>query len=133
MSLFPFFPAWFEYLFHKRGIRYIVDYDDAIFHKYDMSENIIIHGLLKNKIAKVMKYADHVIVCNVYLEAYAKKYNNYISRLPTVVLLDKYEKKMKSFQEKEDDTFVIGWIGSRTTSVYILEILPAIKEICGCL
>ena len=34
---------------------------------------------------------------------------------------------MKHYQ-KDDDTFVIGWIGSRTTSVYILEILPAIKK-----
>ena len=35
-ELFPYFPVLFEYLLHKRGIKYIVDYDDAIFHKYDM-------------------------------------------------------------------------------------------------
>ncbi len=127
-ELFPYFPAWFEYLLHKRGIRYIVDYDDAIFHKYDMHNNKIIQGLLKNKIAKVMKYADHVIVCNAYLESYAKKYNDRTFRLPTVVLLDKYKKEMETFQEKEDKNFVIGWIGSRTTSIYILEILPVIKK-----
>lgn len=126
-EIFPYFPAWFEYLLHKRGIRYIVDYDDAIFHKYDMSKNKIIYGLLKNKIANVMKYAEHVIVCNTYLESYAKKYNDNTFRLPTVVLLDKYKKEMEAFAKKENDMFVIGWIGSRTTSVYILEILPAIK------
>ena len=126
-ELFPYFPAWFESLLHKRGIKYIVDYDDAIFHKYDMSNNKIIHGLLKNKIAKVMEYADHVIVCNAYLEAYAKKYNEHTFRLPTVVILDKYKNEMGTFQKKEKD-FVIGWVGSRTTSMYILEILPAIKK-----
>jgi glycosyltransferase involved in cell wall biosynthesis len=127
-ELFPYFSSVFEYLLKKRGIKFIVDYDDAIFHKYDMSNNKYIQVLLKNKIAKVMKYASYVIVCNKYLESYAKKYNDNIFRLPTVVLLDKYKKEMASFQKKEDKDFVIGWIGSRTTSIYILEILPAIKK-----
>jgi glycosyltransferase involved in cell wall biosynthesis len=126
-ELFPYFPAFFEYLLHKRGIKYIVDYDDAIFHKYDLNNNKLIHTLLKNKIAKVMTYANHVVVCNAYLESYAKKYNQNIFKLPTVVLLYKYKKEMQEFK-KEDNIFVIGWIGSSTTSVYILEILPAIKK-----
>ena len=127
-ELFPYFPAFFEYLLHKRGIKYIVDYDDAIFHKYDMNSNKIIHSLLKNKIAKVITLAKHVIVCNAYLETYARKYNPNIMRLPTVVLLERYMQQMRNFQKDEDAPFVIGWIGSRTTSVYILEILPAIQK-----
>lgn len=127
-ELFPYFPAVFEYLLNTRGIQYIVDYDDAIFHKYDISTNKIIHGLLKNKIAKVIQYANYIIVCNEYLASYAKQYNSDILRLPTVVLLDKYKKEMETFIKKDDDIFVIGWIGSKTTSVYILEILPTIKK-----
>ena len=130
-ELFPYFPAIFEYLLKKRGIKYIVDYDDAAFHKYDMNYNSIARPILKffleNKIAKVIEYADSVIICNDYLEKYAKKYNHTISRLPTVVLLDNYEKEMENFI-KENNIFTIGWIGSRTTSVYILEILPAIEK-----
>ena len=38
-ELFPYFPALFEFFLKKRGIRYIVDYDDAIFHKYDISQD----------------------------------------------------------------------------------------------
>jgi glycosyltransferase involved in cell wall biosynthesis len=126
-ELFPYFPAWFEYLLHKRGVKYIVDYDDAIFHKYDMSNNLLIKRVLQKKIAKVMGYAEHVIVCNSYLETYAKKYNAHTFRLPTVVLLDTYKEQMQAFQ-KEEDVFVVGWVGSRTTSIYVLEILPAIKR-----
>lgn len=100
-ELFPYFPSVFEYLLNKRGIKYIVDYDDAIFHKYDMSSNVWVKGLLKNKIAKVMQYAEHVVVCNEYLESYAKKYNKHTFRLPTVVLLDKYKKEMENFKEEE--------------------------------
>ncbi|HIP20560.1 MAG TPA: glycosyltransferase [Sulfurimonas sp.] len=127
-ELFPYFPSVFEYLLHKRGIKYIVDYDDAIFHKYDMSNNKIIQGLFNNKIAKVMKYADHVIVCNAYLEAYAKKHNEHTFKLPTVVLLDKYKQEVETFKKDGNDVFVIGWIGSRTTSVYVLDILAAMEK-----
>ena len=127
-ELFPYFYAWFETLLKKRGIKYIVDYDDAIFHKYDMNNNKMIQRLLKNKIAKVMSNAETVMVCNEYLDSYAKKYNSHRFRLSTVVLLDKYKEEMETFQKEEDDTFVIGWIGSRTTSIYILEILPAIEK-----
>ncbi|WP_309498692.1 glycosyltransferase [Sulfurovum sp.] len=130
-ELFPYFPSVFEYLLNKRGIKYIVDYDDAIFHKYDMSRNVWVKGLLKNKIAKVMQHAEHVVVCNAYLESYAKKYNEHTFRLPTVVLLDKYKKEMENFKEEEKKDFVIGWIGSKTTSIYILEILPAIAKFIG--
>lgn len=126
-ELFPYFPAWFEYLLYKRGVKYIVDYDDAIFHRYDMHPNGLIKHIIKNKIATVMEYAQCVIVCNAYLEAYAKSHNDHTFKLPTVVLLDTYKKQMQTFQKAEDG-FVIGWVGSRTTSVYVLEILPAIKR-----
>lgn len=128
-EIFPFFPPVFEYLLKNRGIKYIVDYDDAIFHKYDMHKNKIVQAFLKNKIARVIQYADQVIVCNAYLEIYAHKYNQRTFRLPTVVLMENYKKKMDSFQKKEYDTFVIGWIGSRTTSTYILDIMPVMKKI----
>ena len=126
-ELFPYFPPIFEYLLKRRGIKYIVDYDDAIFHKYDSSKNIFIKLFFKNKIARVMSYASSVIVCNEYLEDYAKKYNCNTLKLPTVVLLDKYKEIMKDLK-KDNSTFTIGWIGSKTTSKYILEILPVMQK-----
>jgi len=121
-ELLPYFPAFFEKILNKRGIKYIVDYDDAIFHKYDLHKNSLIRYLLKNKIPTVMKNATHIIACNQYLEDFAKRYNKNITRLPTVVLLDKYKEKMKN-HKKRDDKYIIGWIGSKTTSVYVLDIM----------
>lgn len=131
-ELFPYTPALFEYFLKKRDITYIVDYDDAAFHKYDMNYNTFarpfLKFFLKNKIAKVMKYADCVIVCNDYLESYAKKYNSNIVKIPTVVQLDKYMDVMRQYKAKEDKGFVIGWIGSLTTSVYVLDIVSSMKK-----
>jgi len=128
-ELFPYFPSIFEKLLKLIKIPYIVDYDDAIFHKYDQHKARIIRWLLKNKIAKVMQNAEAVIVGNDYLAEYANNYNDKILQLPTVVLLDKYITAMENRSVKEKDApFVIGWIGSNTTSQYVLEVLPAIIE-----
>jgi len=127
-ELFPFCPAWFEYILTKRGIKYIVDYDDAIFHKYDMHQNGMIRLLLRNKIGQVMEIAQTVIVCNAYLEKYASQFNAKILKLPTVVLLDRYIEASQLYEEQKTKPYTIGWIGSKSTSVYIVEILPAIKK-----
>jgi len=127
-ELFPYFPTWFEYLLVFRDVKYLVDYDDAIFHKYDRHSNRMIRKLLTNKIAKVMMYAHTVIVCNPYLEAYAKKVNKNTFTIPTVVQLDEYIEVMMKHQSLKGKFFVIGWVGSYTTGIYLLDILPVMKK-----
>ena len=127
-ELFPFFPALFERLLVLRGVRYLVDYDDAIFHKYDLHGNGLVRRLLGGKIGQVMKMAETVVVCNAYLEQYARQYNSKTLRLPTVVLLEKYKEAMRDHKELSAKPFTIGWIGSKSTSVYLLDILPAIEK-----
>jgi len=127
-ELFPFFPAFFEKKLRRNGIKYIVDYDDAIFHRYDLNKNFLIKKILKDKIAQVIKNASKVIVCNKYLKDYVKKYNSNILLLHTVVLLDKYIEKSKNFK-KRNNKFIVGWIGSKTTSKYILEIFPVFEKL----
>ncbi|MFK5892031.1 MAG: glycosyltransferase family 4 protein [Pseudomonadota bacterium] len=128
-ELFPYFPCIFERLLRLRKVPYIVDYDDAIFHRYDKHKNPLVRFLLKNKIAKVMKHASAVIVGNDYLQSYAQKYNNRILQLPTVVLLDKYKEAIIKHKIKSiESAFIIGWIGSKSTSPYVLDIIPVIEK-----
>lgn len=129
-ELFPYMPALFERLLVLRGYRYIVDYDDAIFHKYDMRTNPLISLFLHNKIATVISKATTTIVCNDYLASYAKRFTTSIFRIPTVVLLDNYIQKteLHKTNKRPESGFVIGWIGSKSTSFYILEILPILER-----
>jgi glycosyltransferase involved in cell wall biosynthesis len=127
-ELFPMLPAWIEKLLVKLRIPYIVDYDDAIFHNYDLNKNILIRTFLKNKIDSVMKNAAIVIVCNDYLaeralKAGAKK----VEYLPSVVDLEKY----KFSDEFSPDVFRIGWIGSPSTSKYLKLIHKPLQEFCS--
>lgn len=118
-ELFPYFPAWFEQLFNIVGIHYIVDYDDAIFHNYNLHPNPWLRKLLGNKIAKVMKNSKTVVAGNKYLAQYAESAGTKnIVIIPTVIDLQNYKPKENYATEK----LIIGWIGSPSTFKYLEEI-----------
>lgn len=118
-EILPYFPSIFEFLLNKFNIKYVVDYDDAIFHNYDQSKNKIIRYFLSNKISKVMKYSERVFVGNQYLYEYAERSNsNMIKLIPTVVDIDKYKIK----QSYKTNVINIGWIGTPYTQKYLIEL-----------
>ena len=115
-ELFPFFPAWFEQLFKASGIRYMVDYDDAIFHNYDLHPNKWVRKFLGKKIDHVMGCSGVVIAGNEYLANRAKIAGaQKIIIIPTVIDLLNYKYKENYTTEK----FTIGWIGSPSTYKYL--------------
>lgn len=120
-ELFPYFLSWFEKLLVVFKVKYIVDYDDAIFHNYDLHPNKIIRFLLKNKIGNVMKYSNHVLAGNNYLATKAKISGaKRISIHPTVIDTDLYNCAIKI----KSDKLIIGWIGSPTTYKYVEKMIP---------
>ncbi len=125
-ELFPYFPSVFEKLLKLLKIKYIVDYDDAIFHNYNASKNGLIRLLLSNKIDTVIKNACYVVCGNSYLTNYISKFNHNNVEIPTSISIEKYIQKNKI---ESNDVFTIGWIGSRTTSVNVLKIIPAFEEL----
>lgn len=124
-ELFPWLPSWCEMLIVRLGIPYIVDYDDAIFHKYDTHSNILVRKLLGNKIDAVMRNAVAVTAGNKYLMARAKKAGaRRVEYLPTVIDLERYFVK----DTVEKPIFTIGWIGSPTTAKYLEMIRPVLSQ-----
>ncbi|MFV5701779.1 glycosyltransferase family 4 protein [Flavobacterium sp. XS2P12] len=115
-ELFPYFFSWFEKVLHQLKVEYVVDYDDAIFHNYDLSTNKLISFLLKNKINNVMKYSGCVVAGNGYLLVRAKESGaKKIVILPTVIDVDVYKAKNNYVTSK----IIIGWIGSPSTFKYV--------------
>ena len=111
-ELFPFLPAFAERLFHFFGIKYIVDYDDAVFHNYDRSTNPVVRTVLGKKIDAVMKYSACVVAGNTYLAERARSAGaKRIEIIPTVIDLERYPIK----QTTDDEQFIVGWIGTKTT------------------
>ena len=48
-ELLPYFPPILEYLLSRTNVKFVLDYDDAIFHNYDLHYNSIVRYLFKNK------------------------------------------------------------------------------------
>ncbi len=123
----PWFPAWIEHNLGLTKATYIVDYDDAIYHRYDQHHFKLIRWFLGQKIDRIMQYATFVLVGNEYLLGRAKKAGaKRVGVLPTVIDLRKYP--ITFFNN--NDIFTIGWIGSPITSHYLKLVIPALEEIC---
>ena len=119
-ELFPYFPLLIEMFFLKNK-KYIIDFDDAIFHNYDKNTNKLIRFIFKNKIETLMKNAYCVSVGNKYLEkkAYSSGAKN-IKKIPSVIDLKKYENLGKIQKNKKlSKALKIVWIGSPATSHYL--------------
>ncbi len=118
-EIFPYLPAFAESFISFLKKDYVVDYDDAIFHHYNLSKNPLIRKFLSNKIAVVMQKSSCVIAGNDYLAEYAKKSGaKYIKWVPTVVDKSRYKIEVNETLNE----MVIGWIGSPSTEKYLLDI-----------
>lgn len=126
-ELLPYFPAWLEKYLKWRKVRFVVDYDDALFHNYDMADNPVLKNLLGTKIDQVMANADVVCVGNSYLKERALKAGaQVIHWVPTVIDLDRYPAYVRV--EKPANP-VFGWIGSPATQSYLAMIAPALRQV----
>lgn len=124
-ELFPYIPLRFEAVLRYLKRPYILDYDDAIFHNYDCHHNKLIRFLLENKHPKIILKASYIITGSPYLTRYISQFNSNVKEIPTSIDLNNY-----SFADsnRDDKSFNVGWIGSRSTSKYLIDIFPALTR-----
>lgn len=116
-ELFPFLPAMTERVLGMVGLRYVVDYDDAIFHRYDNHRSAMVRGLLGRKIDAVMRGASVVIAGNAYIAERARQAGaRRVEILPTAVDLQRYQPRASAVDSRP---VTIGWIGSPVTARYL--------------
>jgi glycosyltransferase involved in cell wall biosynthesis len=126
-ELWPSLPALFERVLVRSRVPYVVDYDDAIFHRYDGNPRMLVRAFLREKIRAVMRGARTVIAGNAYLASYARDSGAArIEVLPTVVDLSRYA--CDSVRRREEVT--IGWIGSGSTARYLELVRRPLEEAC---
>jgi len=127
----PYFPAWIELILLPKKLPYILDYDDAVFHNYDLSKNIIIKLLLMDKHKAIMQRSKLVIVGNQYLYDYAKLAKaKKVEIVPTVVNLQRYLNNGMTSNKKNQDRSapIVGWIGQKSTLIHLLSIKNILKD-----
>jgi glycosyltransferase involved in cell wall biosynthesis len=127
-ELFPYLPNWIESALARSVTPYVVDYDDALFHKYDLSHSPLVRHLLGSKIDQVMRRATCVVAGNGYLAARALQAGALrIAVIPTVVDDQRYT----TVRHGADKQPVIGWIGSPATEHYVLDNREVLERICA--
>jgi glycosyltransferase involved in cell wall biosynthesis len=127
-ELFPGAPALIERLLPRIGVPYVVDYDDATFHKYDRSANPLFRRLWPRKIDVVMRHAQLVVAGNEYLAQRARTAGaGRVEVLPTVVDLARYPVRSPD----AGAGFVVGWMGTPVTQDYLSPVAAALAQVCA--
>lgn len=115
----PWFPFWLE-LWLLRRVPYVLDFDDAIFHSYDMHRSAWVRIIYGRRIDRLMEGAQLVIAGNQYLADRAVAAGaRRVELMPTVVDLARYPvKSVASIATKPR----VVWIGSPSTVQYLQEL-----------
>ncbi len=125
-ELFPWLPPLAERLLYGCKVPCIVDYDDAIFHRYDLHRKQLVRQVLGRKIDFIMNRAEAVVVGNRYLAERAINAGaNRVAMIPTVIDLERYVPK----PDYERIQVTIGWIGSPATYPFFESIAPILTDL----
>ena len=129
-ELIPYFPSILESFLLLKGVKYILDFDDAVFHNYENSNNLLTKFLLKNKFKVIFKNSHAVFAGNKYIYNYALENGaRKVIYLPTTIDFKKYEintiKRISNLKKK--DSFKLVWIGSPSTTKYLNSIITPLK------
>lgn len=117
----PWWPVWLESNLLK-GVPYVLDFDDAVFHNYDLHRFGAVRYFCGKRLDHLMAGAALVVAGNKYLASRARAGGApWVEVMPTVVDLDRYAGKpnTKTFA---DGLPRIVWIGSPSSARY-LEVL----------
>lgn len=117
----PWWPLWLERTL-LRGVPYVLDFDDAIFHNYDQHRFAWVRQVFGRRLDGLMAGAALVVCGNPYLAQRARDAGaSWVEVLPTVIDLLRYPypPTVSALVAKPDDLPRIVWIGSPSTVRYL--------------
>lgn len=113
----PWLPDWLERSL-LQGVPYVLDYDDALFHNYDLHRSLWVRRFFGKRIDFLMAGARLVVCGNDYLAKRARDAGApWVEVLPTVIDVDRYSPK--TMAEFKEDAQRIVWIGSPSSAQYL--------------
>ena len=125
-ELFPYLPAFSERLLLGGNAALIYDYDDAIWHAYELRRFGPFGALFADKIRKVVAGADHVVVGSHYLKEQIRSWGaKAVTLIPTTVPGSRYQGQGLVAKKTAD----IVWIGSMSTGAHVQRIFPVLERL----
>lgn len=121
----PWAPAVLDPRLLANRARYVVDYDDAVFHHYDQATSRIARAVFGGKIDEVMRRSRLVVAGNRYLAKRAQAAGApWVEILPSVIDLNRY----KPAHKVPGSRFVVGWVGSPATQHFLEPLIPVLEQ-----
>jgi glycosyltransferase involved in cell wall biosynthesis len=122
----PWAPAWLEMALLPVSVPYVLDYDDAVFHNYDLHRSLLVRDLLGKKYQRIIRGASQVVVGNDYLADYVRRSGaREVEIIPTVVDIERYTSVSSLSMKTSEYLPIVGWVGQRATAPN----LASLKEI----
>lgn len=124
----PLGPPVFEWLIAKLFRKKIIyDFDDAIWIPSTSTYNKAVAWLKSfSKVSRICKWSYKVVVGNEYLGDYARRFNNRVVEIPTVVNTAMVHNQV---QDQLTEQPAIGWTGTFSTLKYLDMVLPVLQEL----
>ena len=116
----PWLPALLETSLIPSNVPIVLDYDDAVFHQYELHPNPTLRLLLSRKHQLLMQKAALVVAGNQYIADYAHHAGaRRVEVLPTVVDLERYRLTKDRLNGLREAPPTVGWIGQRSTAEFL--------------
>jgi glycosyltransferase involved in cell wall biosynthesis len=126
----PWIPDAIESILVNRGIPYVLDYDDAVFHQYDLHRSTLVRQMLGKKHKTIMRSAALVIAGNQYIKDHALSIGApSVEIIPTVVDMERYHADLRRITTHLSRDVVVGWIGQRHNAHYLSILGEAVKKL----
>ncbi len=123
-ELLPFLPAVLERAL-LGGKKFILDFDDAWFLRYQTGKSLPARWLLGGKFTDLVRRAALTVVANATLQDWARQQGaRAVLLLPTVVDLAQYP-----VLPEPAGPFTVGWIGTPVTAPYLQAIEAPLREL----
>jgi len=131
-DVLPWLPALFEMPMLRRFPPFVVDYDDAVFHSYDLHRNACVRWALSDKHRTIMQRASAVCTGSQYLMDYAiAAGGRRVVLIPTAVDLNRYARRTadNSAPGASGVPTIVGWIGQRATARMLSPLASLFREL----
>src|SRR5687768_8121902 len=124
----PLGPPVFEWIIARLFRKKIIyDFDDAIWIPIASVHNRIALRLKWfSKVGTICRWSYKVSVGNDFLADFARKYNQHVFVVPTVVDTERSHNRIKDQQGAE---LVVGWTGTLTTLKYLDVVIPVLQRL----
>jgi len=109
----------------RRGIPFILDFDDAIFVLHSTRANRWFSWLkFPGKTRALCQMSSHVTVGNAYLKDWAQTHNPNVTIIPSSVDLGLFPIRSREASPE----VIVGWTGSHTSQTYLEDVAPMLRR-----